>query len=259
MLGIEGKVAVITGGTRGLGKAMAIELAKYGAKVVIAARDEVIGDRTIKELEKITEYCLYKKTDVTSYEQMSELMAAAVSRFKKIDFMINNAGIFAGGSLPDIEPEGWRRIFDVNLNSIFYGTRLASKEMIKNGQGGRIINVSSIIGITGKLNCSAYAATKGAINTFTKNAAIDLAKYKILVNAIVPGVCDSEINEHIKSRERKKSESYIPLGRWARPEEIAKSTAFLCSDLATYVTGQMLIVDGGYLAGKEITEEGSVL
>jgi len=259
MLGIKDRVVVITGGTQGLGKAIAIEFARFGAKVVIASRDKLKGEKTLKELKELTKNCIYKKTDVTDYKQMQKLISFAVNKFGGIDFMINNAGIFIGGFITELKIGDWKKVFDVNVNGIFYGTKFAAEEMIKNGNGGRIINISSIIGVTGKFNCSAYAATKGAINAFTKNVAIDLAKYNIMVNAIIPGVCDSEINEHISNDERKRSESYIPLKRWARPEEIAKSTVFLCSNLSTYITGHLLIVDGGYLAGKEISETNSVL
>jgi len=259
MLGIKDRVVVITGGTQGLGKAIAIEFARFGAKVVIASRDKLKGEKTLKELKELTKNCIYKKTDVTDYKQMQKLISFAVNKFGGIDFMINNAGIFIGSFITELKIGDWKKVFDVNVNGIFYGTKFAAEEMIKNGNGGRIINISSIIGVTGKFNCSAYAATKGAINAFTKNVAIDLAKYNIMVNAIIPGVCDSEINEHISNDERKRSESYIPLKRWARPEEIAKSTVFLCSNLSTYITGHLLIVDGGYLAGKEISETNSVL
>ena len=259
MLGIKDRVVVITGGTQGLGKAIAIEFARFGAKVVIASRDKLKGEKTLKELKELTKNCIYKKTDVTDYKQMQKLISFAVNKFGGIDFMINNAGIFIGGFITELKIGDWKKVFDVNVNGIFYGTKFAAEEMIKNGNGGRIINISSIIGVTGKLGCSAYAATKGALNAFTKNVAIDLAKYNIMVNAIIPGVCDSEINEHISNDERKRSESYIPLKRWARPEEIAKSTVFLCSNLSTYITGHLLIVDGGYLAGKEISETNSVL
>jgi 3-oxoacyl-[acyl-carrier protein] reductase len=261
MLGIKDKVAVITGGTRGIGKATAEEFALLKAKVVIAARDKDRGEKTLDELRKITDDCIFVKTDISEYNQVKNLISTAVNRFEAIDFMINNAADFTGvgDSVVDIKTEDWQKIFDVNVNGVFYCTQIAAKEMIKEGKGGKIVNVSSIIGVTGKLNCSSYAATKGAINLFTKNAAIDLAKYNILVNAIVPGVCNTEINASVPEEERQKQETKIPLGRWAEPEEIAKSIVYLCSELSSYMTGQLLIVDGGYLAGKEISEADSAL
>lgn len=261
MLGIANKVVVITGGTKGLGKAMAKEFALLGAKVVIAARNQEYGKKALNELKKITNNCIFIKVDISKYEQVENLISKTVSKFEGIDFMINNAAIFTGvgDSIVDIKTLDWQQIFDVNMNGVFYCTQIAAKEMIKQGRGGRIVNVSSIIGVTGKLNCSSYAATKGAINSFTKNVAIDLAKHAILVNAIVPGVCNTEINDSVPKKERIKQEAKIPLGRWAEPEEIAKSVIYLCSDLSTYMTGQLLVVDGGYLAGKEISEIDSVL
>jgi NAD(P)-dependent dehydrogenase (short-subunit alcohol dehydrogenase family) len=261
LLKIKNKVVVITGGTSGLGKAMAKEFALNGAKVVIAARNQKHGEKTLNVLKEITGNCIFIRTDVSKYEQVEDLISAAVDNYGAIDFMINNAAIFTGigDSIVDIKTRDWKKIFDVNVNGVFYGTQIAAKEMIKKGKGGRIVNVSSIIGVGGKLNCSSYAATKGAINSFTKNAAIDLAKHNILVNAIVPGVCNTEINASVPGNERKMQETKIPLGRWAEPEEIAKSTVFLCSGLSSYMTGQLLIVDGGYLAGKEVSESDSVL
>ncbi len=238
---------------------MAKEFALFGASIVIASRNKKKGKKALDELKSITKNCIFIQTDVTDHSQVSNLVQNAVLEFGHIDFMINNAGAFIGGKLTDIKVEDWKKIFEVNVNGIFYGTRLAAKEMINAGRGGRIVNISSIIGITGKFKCSAYASSKGALNMFTKNAAIELAPYNILVNAIVPGVCDSEINLHINKEERKRSEGQIPLKRWARPEEIARSTVFLCSELSTYITGHLLVVDGGYLAGKEISEAGSIL
>ena len=148
---------------------------------------------------------------------------------------------------------------DVNLSGVYYGARAAGRRMIEQGEGGRIVNVSSIIGVVGKLLCSAYAASKGAVNTLTRNLAIDLAPHGILVNAIVPGVCDSEINAHVAESDRRRSEAKIPLGRWGSPAEIAKGVVFLCSDMATYVTGTTLIVDGGYTTGSETRSGDSVL
>jgi 3-oxoacyl-[acyl-carrier protein] reductase len=259
MLGIDNKTAVITGASQGLGKAMALELARFGAKVVIASRGAEAGEETASMIKKITPDCIYQKTDVTDYKQVDALISKTVDTFGGIDIMISNAGIFIGGPFQDIGRDDWLRLMDVNVNGLFYCGQTASREMIKAGKGGRIINVSSIIGLTGKLNCSTYAASKGAVNALTKNMAIELAPYNILVNAIVPGVFDSEVNAHIPEEERRKSMARIPLNRWGLPVEIAKSVVYLCSDLSTYVTGETLIVDGGYLAGKEITEAENTL
>ncbi len=259
MLGIDNKIAVITGASQGLGKAMAVELARFGAKVVIASRKEKAGEETASTIKQITPDCFYQKTDVTEYNQVETLISKTVDRFGGIDYMISNAGIFIGGAFGDIRRDDWLRLMDVNLNGLFYCGQIASREMIKSGNGGRIINISSIVGTTAKLNCSAYAASKGAVNALTKNMAVELAPYNILVNAVIPGVCDSEINAHIPEEDRKKSMSRIPLNRWGLPAEIAKSVVYLCSDLSTYVTGETLAVDGGYLAGKEITESGNTL
>ena len=242
MIGIENKVAVVTGGSRGLGKVMAAELARYGASVVIGARDEETGRRALSDLQEITDRAVFQATDVTRYEDV-----------------INNAGIFIGGTPTELTIEDWSAVIDVNLNGVFYGSRAAAEQMIDQGRGGRIVNVSSIIGVTGKLLSSAYTASKGGINALTKNLAIDLADHGILVNAIVPGVCDTEINADIPESERRKSEAKIPLNRWARAEEIAHGVLYLCSDLSTYVTGEILVVDGGYLAGKEVRAGESVL
>jgi len=261
MLGINNKVVVITGGTRGIGKTIAKEFALLGAKIAITARNQELGEKALRELKEITGNCIFIKTDVSKYKQVENLISSVVKKFGAIDFMINNAANFksVGDSVIDIETKDWQKIFDINMNGVFFCTQIAAREMIKQGNGGRIVNVSSIIGVTGKLNCSSYAATKGAINSFTQNAAIDLSRYNILVNAIVPGICNTEINAGIPKKTREIQEAKIPLGRWAEPEEIAKGVIYLCSDLSTYMTGQLLIVDGGYLAGKEISEIDSVL
>jgi NAD(P)-dependent dehydrogenase (short-subunit alcohol dehydrogenase family) len=202
---------------------------------------------------------VFHRTDVTRYDDLEALIDRAVDEFGRVDFMINNAGIFIGGPPTEMAIDDWNHVVDVNLNGVYYGSRAAGRQMIKQGEGGRIVNVSSIIGVVGKLLCSAYTASKGAINALTKNLAIDLAPHGILVNAIVPGVCDSEINAHVPANERRKSEAKIPLGRWGSPAEIAKGVAFLCSDLSTYMTGATLVVDGGYLTGSEVRLGDSVL
>lgn len=259
MLDIEDKVAVVTGGTRGLGKVMALELARNGAAVVVGARDQAIGRQAIEDLGSITERAVFQPTDVSEYGDLERLVTRAVEEFGGVDFMINNAGIFIGGTPTELSIEDWGAVIDVNLSGVFYGSRAAAAQMIEQGRGGRIVNVSSIIGVTGKLLSSAYAAAKGGVNALTRNLAIDLADHDILVNTIVPGVCDTEINADITADERTKSEAKIPLRRWARPEEIAAGVVYLCSDLATYVTGSTLVVDGGYLAGKEVRAGDSVL
>lgn len=259
MLDIENKVIIVTGGSRGLGKAMVFELAKSGAKIVIASRDRKNAEKTIKEVSKITKECLYVKTDISKPEETDNLASETVERFSKIDILINNAAIFIGGEFEDIKLSEWKKIFDINLNGVFYCSRSVSNHMIEKSIKGRIINISSIIGLAGKTGCCAYATSKSAVNMLTKSMAIDLAKYGILVNALAPGVCDSEINSHITEQDRKKSESNIPLKRWAKPEEIAKSVLYLCSGLSTYVNGEILTVDGGYLTGKETSKDISIL
>lgn len=259
MIGIENKVAVVTGGTRGLGKVMAAELARFGANVMIGARDAEIGGAALRDLHTITDRAAFEPIDVTRYEDVERLIARAVAEFGGVDFMVNNAGTFIGGTPTELSIEDWSRVIDVNLNGVFYGARAAARQMIEQGRGGRIVNVSSIIGVTGKLLSSAYAASKGGVNALTKNLAIDLADHGILVNAIVPGVCDTEINADIPKNERRKSEAKIPLHRWAQAKEIANGVVYLCSDLSTYVTGEILVVDGGYLAGKEVRTDDSVL
>ena len=248
MIGIEDKVAVITGGSKGIGKATAKELAKFGAKIVIAARDERVGEKTIKELSEITKNCIFQKTDITKYNQVEALISKAVEEFGSIDFMVNNAGFYIGDLFINIKREDWFSVFDVNLNGLFYCSQIAAREMVKRGNGGRIINISSIIGIVGEPECSTYTASKGAVISLTKNMAIDLAKYGILVNSVAPGMINTEINEYYPDKERRKITERIPLNRWGEPEEIAKSVVFLCSDLSTYVTGEILVVDGGLLS-----------
>ena len=259
MLGIDDKIAVVTGATQGLGKAMAFELAAHGAKLVLAARGEAGGARTVEELSATGASCIFQPTDVSRHDDVEALVDRAVDQYGRVDIMINNAGIFIGGSPTEMAVDDWNRVIDVNLSGVYYGARAAGRRMIEQGDGGRIVNVSSIIGVVGKLLCSAYTASKGAVNALTRNLAIDLARYGILVNAIVPGVCDSEINAHVAIDDRRRSEAKIPLGRWGSPAEIAKGVVFLCSDMATYVTGTTLIVDGGYVTGTETRSEDSIL
>lgn len=247
---LEGKVAFISGGARGLGAAEARMLASEGAKVVIGDILEDEGQKVEAEIAETGGEALYVGLNVTSESDWQTAIATTVARFGKLDILVNNAGVAPHGSGDDTTPEIWDRIMAINAKGVFLGTKAAIPEMRKAG-GGSIINISSVAGIVGNRNVPpVYNASKGAVRLLTKATAIQYAKDGIRVNSVHPGPVVTPMTESIRSdpEQYKVALERVPMGRFGRPEEVAHGVLFLASDESSFMTGSELVIDGGITA-----------
>lgn len=244
-MNLKGKVAIVTGASRGIGKGIAIELAKAGACVVInyKSNDEA-AEETLREIRELGAYALIIKGDVSDYEFSKYMIKTTVEKLGKIDILINNAGISKVELFMDAVPEEWDNILNVNLKGTINCSHNAVKEMIKQ-KSGSIINISSMWGNVGASCEVIYSASKGAINSFTKALAKELAPSNIRVNAIAPGVIDTEMNGWLSDEERKLLVDEIPMMKFGEVEDIGNLVTFLASENSKYITGQVITIDGG--------------
>ena len=246
---LEGKVAFISGGARGMGAAEAVLFAREGACVAIGDVLEDLGRQVVEQISETGGRAIFVPLDVTSESQWAEAVAATVREFGKLDIMVNNAGISgASGRVEDTTVENWDRIMDINAKGVFLGTKAAIPEIRRAG-GGSIINISSQLGLVGTAFASGadYQASKGAVRIFTKSAAIQYAREGIRVNSVHPG----PINTPMAASAQENAETFlssIPLGRFGEPDEVAYGVLFLASDEAAFVTGSELVIDGGWTA-----------
>ena len=244
---LEGKVAIISGGARGMGAAEARMFAREGAKVVIADLLEEEGMRVAAEIGEAGGEALFVNLDVTDETSWRAAVEAAVERFGKVDVLVNNAAILRTQGLLETTEEIWDEVMDVNTKGTFLGTKCVIPEMRKAG-GGSIINISSGAGITGSLRNTAYHASKGAVRIFTKAAAIQYAGENIRVNSVHPGPIDTDMLASSRSVDGGRTPDQIPLGRYGRPEEVAYGVLYLASDESSFITGSEVIIDGGRTA-----------
>ena len=246
---LEGKVALISGGARGIGAAEARLLAREGAVVVIGDVLEKEGRQLAEEINESGGRTLFTRLDVTSEEDWQRAVQLTVERFGKLDILVNNAGIIIRVPIEKTTVENWDLTMAVNAKGVFLGTRAVLPVMRKAG-GGSIINLSSNAGIVGSLAAAAYSASKGAVRLFTKSTAIQHAKDGIRVNSVHPGPINAPMLDEIMADPKKFQEivKTIPLDRLGEPEEVAYAVLFLASDESSYVTGSELVVDGGATA-----------
>ncbi len=248
---LDGKVVIITGASSGIGEATAKEAAKEGAKVILAARNANRSEAVVSEIKKNGGQALFVQTDVTLEEDIKNLVNRTVQEHGRLDCAYNSAGILETGLLADTPNESYDKLMKTNLRSIFLCMKYEIPEMKKNG-GGAIINCSSVAGLIGVPNFSVYSATKAGIIGLTKGAAADYAQYGIRVNSMHPGVVETEIFNNTFEEPKKMIEDITkdicPLGRPAKPVEIARPVIFNLSDGASYITGSEIIVDGGLSA-----------
>ena len=242
---LKGKVAIVTGASRGIGKGIAIELAKAGACVVInyKSNDEA-AEETLQEIKEIGVAALKIKGDVSDYEFSKQMIKTTVEKLGKIDILINNAGISKVELFMDAVPEEWDNILNVNLKGAINCSHSAVKEMIKQ-KSGSIINISSIWGNVGASCEVIYSASKGALNSFTKALAKELAPSNIRVNAIAPGVIDTEMNCWLSDDDREALVQEIPMMKFGETQDVGKLVTFLASENSRYITGQVITIDGG--------------
>jgi 3alpha(or 20beta)-hydroxysteroid dehydrogenase len=236
---VDGKVAIITGGARGLGASHARLLAHEGAKVVIGDIRDELGEELARE---IGDSARYVHLDVTDPEQWESAVATAVDEFGLLNVLVNNAGIVNGAPIQKFSLEKWRQIIDVNLTGQFLGIRSVVEPMIEAG-GGSIMNVSSVEGLRGSRWSHGYVASKWAVRGLAKSVALELAPYKIRVNSIHPGLIRTPLTEKIPD-----DLITIPMGRPAQPEEVSTFVLFLASDESSYATGTEFVMDGGLVA-----------
>lgn len=249
-MGLESKVAIVTGGTSGIGRSIVLELARQGASMVINYRSHPEAAAALAEqVRALGGRVIGVQADVSQLADLQALFAAAVKEFGRVDVMVNNAGVETRTSILDTTEEQYDRVLAINLKSAFFGTQLAARQMIQQGGGGRIINISSVHEDWPMPGNTAYCLSKGGMRMLTRTAGIELAPHKILVVGVAPGAVATPINlSTTNDPERlKQLESAIPLGRLAQPEEIAALVGFLAGDGAGYMTATTVFADGGIM------------
>ncbi len=243
---LSNKVALVTGSGRGIGRAIALKLAEAGATVIVNDLNGV-AQGVADEIRAMGRQSLAVLADVGSSEDVTKLVETAVATYGKIDILVNNAGITRDQLLIRMSDEDWDRVININLKSVFLCTRAALRHMLK-ARWGRIISISSVVGLMGNPGQANYAAAKAGIIGFTKTVAKEVASRGITANAIAPGFIDTEMTKRLSESQRQELLKRIPLGYLGSPGDVAEAVAFLASDGARYITGQVLGVDGG-LAG----------
>ncbi|MCX7721211.1 MAG: 3-oxoacyl-[acyl-carrier-protein] reductase [Dictyoglomus thermophilum] len=239
------KVALVTGGSRGIGKAIVLSLAKEGAKVLINYKgNEKAAMETLEEVKKIGAEGEIFRADVSVEEEVEKMFNFILEKWGRLDILVNNAGITKDNLLIRMKNEEWEQVINTNLKGVFYCTRAAVKIMLKQ-RYGRIINVSSVIGLRGNIGQANYAAAKAGIIGFTKAVAREVASRGITVNAVAPGFILTDMTEVLSEEMKKKVLEEIPMGRFGNPEDVANVVKFLASDEASYITGVVLSIDGG--------------
>jgi 3-oxoacyl-[acyl-carrier protein] reductase len=249
-MNLTGKVAIVTGGGRGIGREIAIKLATDGADVVINdIGNPAPAEETISAIKALGRKSLAVLGDVSVTEDVNKLVETAVNTMGKVDILVNNAGITRDGLLMRMSDDDWDKVLAVNLKGVFLCTRAVLRPMVK-ARTGRIISLSSIVGIIGNAGQANYASAKAGIIGFTKSIAKEVASRNITVNAVAPGFIDTAMTQILPEEKRKELAAHIPAGYLGTPRDIAEAIAFLASDEARYITGQVLTVDGGISLGK---------
>lgn len=242
---LKGKVALVTGSSRGIGRAIALAMAREGASVVVNyVGSEDKAQKLCDEIKALGGNAISVKADVSHWEEATVLIEGTMANFGRIDILVNNAGITRDNLLLRMNPKDWDQVIETNLTGAFNCAKLALRPMLKQ-KAGRIINISSVSGITGNPGQANYAAAKAGLIGFTKALAKEVASRNILVNSIAPGFIATDMTDEIQQEAQESLLSAIPLGRFGSPEEVAEVAVFLASDASRYITGQTLVVDGG--------------
>ena len=241
---LKDKVAIVTGAGRGIGEGIAIALAKEGANVIVSDIDLESCGEVVKKIETLGGKGLAVKCDVSNKTEVDAMIQTVIDKFSKLDVLVNNAGIFPFKPFLEMTEEEWNKVLDINLKSVFLCSQSGAKVM---NEGSKIVNISSIAAFVGFSGLTHYCASKGGINGMIRALALELASKKICVNAVAPGSIDTPGASGVSTEEIKKQTlAMIPLSRVGKPEDIANAVVFLASNKADYITGQVLIVDGGW-------------
>ena len=242
---LQGKTAVVTGGSRGIGRAICVELARLGANVVVNySGSEDRAREVVAEIESLGVKGLAVQANVSDVEQVDLLMKQSLEAFGSIDILVNNAGITRDNLLIRMKEAEWDNVIDTNLKGVFLCTKAVSRQMMKQ-RSGRIVNISSIVGVSGNAGQANYVAAKAGVIGLTKTVAQELASRNVLVNAIAPGFITTEMTDALPEDIKAAMLKQIPLAKLGQPEDVAKTVAFFASDAANYITGQVIHVDGG--------------
>ncbi|MBE8949286.1 MAG: 3-oxoacyl-[acyl-carrier-protein] reductase [Quinella sp. 3Q1] len=242
---LSGKVAFVTGASRGIGRAVALRLAADGAKVALNFASNSAKAEAVKaEIEAAGGTAMLMQGDVAKFEVVAELIKKVVNEWGRLDILINNAGITRDNLLIKMSEDDFDRVISTNLKGVFNCTKAVTRQMMKQ-RGGRIVNMSSVVGLKGNISQANYAAAKAGIIGFTKSAARELASRGVTVNAVAPGFINTDMTAALSEKVKEVLLQEIPAGRMGTPEDVANAVAFLVSDEAAYITGQVLSVDGG--------------
>ncbi|MDO5521999.1 MAG: 2-dehydro-3-deoxy-D-gluconate 5-dehydrogenase KduD [bacterium] len=245
---LDGKVAIVTGANTGLGQGMCVALAEAGAKVVGVARRDC--NETEEKVKAVGGEFLYIQADLSSMEPVERIINETVARFNRVDILVNNAGIIKREDALEYSEQEWDDVVFINQKFVFFLSQAAANQFVKQGEGGKIINIASMLSYQGGIRVPAYTASKSAILGLTKAMANEWASFNININAIAPGYMETNNTKAIRSDEKRNDEilSRIPAKRWGTPQDMMGAVVFLASDAASYVNGFTLAVDGGWLA-----------
>ncbi|MBR34667.1 MAG: beta-ketoacyl-ACP reductase [Nitrospinae bacterium] len=243
---LKGQTAVVTGGARGIGKEISLALARDGANIVIADLIAEQSEETAEEIKKLNCKALIQKVDISKTADVENMVQNTINEFKTLDILINNAGVTRDTLMVRMKEEDWDFVMKVNLTGTFNCSKAAAKYMMKQRKG-RIVNIASIVGVMGNAGQANYSASKAGIIGLTKTSARELASRNITVNAVAPGFIDTEMTRSLNENIKQQLKEQIPVGKLGKPEDIANCIKFLVSDDASYITGQVIHVNGGML------------
>jgi len=240
----EDRVAIVTGGSRGIGKQICLKLASEGAKIAIFDIEETLLKEVAEQIRHMGSEVLLLRVDISDFEKVDRAVKEVIDRFGRIDILVNNAGVNEDKLLLRMREKDWDKVLQVNLKGTFNCLRAVIRTMVKQREG-KIINISSVVGLRGNVGQANYAASKAGIIGLTKSAAKEVGRYGVIVNAIAPGFIDTPMTEKLQEKEKEMFTPQIPLGRMGKSEEVASLVAYLASDEANYITGEVIKIDGG--------------